>query len=357
MQGSRSPPTDCTDFRPSFSNEGLCFTRNGAEVDTMYKKTPYMEIFKKIMIPGRINDTIISNKGSGIQYQYSFMVDANRYKDLKRGEVWNEETEINLKLAIHQPNSIADIRGTGVQIYTGYKTTIRINIIQFYSKLNVKDVNTLTRGCKFENEVEDLGIFSNYSRVNCLFECSMEQAQAICGCLPWDFPRKKDTSKSKYEIPICDFFGSSCFHTLMQTEQGERKCVDKCVSDCNEIKYTISIEQKPLDPNKVCRNKKFLGNSKKFEIADSIWNNIFGIPQEGSDILWKKKTPIDDLIRLLQDALSHPNKSISDEDYCKGKLSMDIGVVHVVVNSPTVLRLVQSIRVSFADKLANIGKA
>ena len=351
---SVSPAKDCADFRPSFSNNGLCFTRNGIPTDMMFKKTPYMDSFNNIMLYGATNTEVLRNRGSGIQHQYSFLVDANRYKDLRRGLTFEEEVETDVKLTVHAPNLIADTKGTGVQIYSGYKTTIRINVMQFFSTIDVKKIEISKRGCRFDDEIEDLNIFSNYSRINCLFECSMEWAETVCGCRPWDFPRKKDRIPSKNDIPICDYFGSSCFHTRIQTDQGQKECVDKCTSDCNEIKYTISIEQNPLDPSKVCL-ESFGVTKKKFEIENTIWNHIFGLEQQGSDILWKKKTAIDGLIRIVQDAFLNPNKSLSDIEYCKEKVAMDIGVVHIVVNSPTVLRLVQSIRVNSSDKLAIIG--
>ena len=76
---------ECTDFRTSFTNNGLCFTRNGGHFDTMFKPTAYSSAFKNIMIPGRVNDSVRYIKGSGIQYQYTFVVDTNRHADLKRG--------------------------------------------------------------------------------------------------------------------------------------------------------------------------------------------------------------------------------------------------------------------------------
>ena len=147
MQMSGTIPEDCTDFRPSFSNQGLCFTRNGAETDNMYKTTPYIKMFKKIMLPGPNNDTVMFNEGSGIQYQYSFLFDANRYMDLKRGEEWNKSIKTDLKLAIHEPNTVADIRGSGVHMRTGYKTTIRVNVMQLYSNQNIRQIENSKRGC------------------------------------------------------------------------------------------------------------------------------------------------------------------------------------------------------------------
>ena len=72
--------------------------------------------------------------------------------------------------------------------------------------------------------------------------------------------------------------------------------------------------------------------------------------------MWEKKTSVNGFMRFLQDNLKHQNKSTPDLQICKEKLKKDVAVVHIVVNNPTVLKLIQTNRVSFTDKLANFGK-
>ena len=131
---------DCTDFKPSVTNEGLCFTRNSGNFDKIFKPSQYVDEFKKIMLSGGENDSVQHNKGSGIQYQYTFIVDANRYNDLRRGNIWNKETDTNLHLGVHSPNDIADIRGSGIAIHSGYETTIRINLKELYSDPSIRSI-------------------------------------------------------------------------------------------------------------------------------------------------------------------------------------------------------------------------
>ena len=121
--------SECTDFRASFTNKGLCFTRNGGNFDTMFKPTAYSSAFKNIMIPGRENDSVRYSKGSGIQYQYTFVVDTNGHADLKIGTHRALTTDPSIQLGIHSPNDIADIKGSGIDIHHGYETTIRIRVI------------------------------------------------------------------------------------------------------------------------------------------------------------------------------------------------------------------------------------
>ena len=136
--------TDCADFRPAFTNQGMCFTRNAGKIHEMFKTTEYMDAFKGTFTPKRGNEEIKFIKGSGIQHQYSFVIDANRYKDMKRGKKWNKTTDTTLYLGIHSPNDIADIQGSGIEILLGYKTTIRINLLQLSSNPDIKDLDVET---------------------------------------------------------------------------------------------------------------------------------------------------------------------------------------------------------------------
>ena len=53
--------------------------------------------------------------------------------------------------------------------------------------------------------------------------------------------------------------------------------------------------------------------------------------------------------------MTHPNKTTSKFDQCKTRVRKDMAVINIVVNNPTVLKLIQANRVSFSDKVANFG--
>ena len=327
----------------------------------MLKPTTYTSEFKKTMLSGRENDSIRFNNGSGIQYQYTLLVDTNRHNDFKRGIFWKNKSKTNLQLGIHSPNDIADIKGTGIDIYPGYETTIRINFQELYSDPSIRSIEPIKRQCKFDDENEDIGVFKWYSRVNCLFECSMSLIEKECGCRPWDYPKKIETSTNSLnqESRICDYFGNTCFHALMKTEFGEKQCLKKCHPDCNEVKYTFSVEKTPFNPENICEYSADEERLQRAQFKDvknletSVRNHVSGYPQ--SKPRWGKMAPINDLIRMVQDNLKHQNKSTPDINMCMEKLMKDVAVVHIVVNNPTVMKLIQTNRVSSTDKLANFG--
>ena len=136
-QDSGSEPSDCTDFTPSFSDQGMCFARNALDVERMYKPTPYIEALRSTLLskqhndPIRDADSIKKNKGSGFEYQYSFLIDNNNYLDIRRAKKLNPDNDLSIRskkywepymsthtdvnLAVHSPFDIADI---GNNIYS-----------------------------------------------------------------------------------------------------------------------------------------------------------------------------------------------------------------------------------------------
>ena len=107
-----------------------------------------MDNFKEKMLFNKTSATVRRTKGSGINHQYSFLINANRYMDLKRGINWNQTARPKLKLAIHSSFDIADIKEIGVHIYPGYLTTIRVNTAQLVSNEDIRGLDIKKRQCK-----------------------------------------------------------------------------------------------------------------------------------------------------------------------------------------------------------------
>ena len=216
----------------------------------------------------------------------------------------------------------------------------------------------------FDNENEELKVFKWYSRVNCLYECNMDVVEKECGCRPWDYPSSINTSDASKQSRICDYFGNTCFHALMNEDNvWEKKCAEKCLPDCNEIKYSFSIEKSPLDLNSICHYSNEDAKMGAFgpqrpgkrikNVEESLKNHVYGFPQ--SPPKWDKTYPINKLIETLTNAMTHPNKTSSMFDQCSRRVMNDMAVINIVINNPTVLKLIQTNRVSLSDKVANFG--
>ena len=153
----------CSDFKPSLSDQGLCFTQNQGPIDEIFKTSSYIKTFKKTFYSEETHNTIRKHKGSGMRYKKSFLINANRVMDLKNGMDWNDTKRATFRVALHPNFDMPNIRDTGIIVLAGHKTTIRVNTMQLESDETVKDLDLQKRGCRFEFEQGNLELFESYS--------------------------------------------------------------------------------------------------------------------------------------------------------------------------------------------------
>ena len=161
---SQTAPHLCSEFRPSLTNNGLCFTKNQAPLDNIYRNMPYMQTFKETFIKERDKFPISNNMGSGRRYKNAFLLNANQIMDLRRGRKWDQTKQATFRLGIHSNYDMPEIRDTSIKIDAGFKTLIRVNTMQLQSEPNIRNVPIKKRNCRFSSESENLFIFRNYSR-------------------------------------------------------------------------------------------------------------------------------------------------------------------------------------------------
>ena len=157
-------PSLCSEFKPSLSDQGLCFTQNHAPIDDIFKPTKYLHTFKQIFHSQQTRTPIIKNKGSGMRYKKSFMINANRVMDLKNGIAWNDTQQATFRLAFHPNFDVPNLRDTSINVFVGYKTTIRLNTMQLESDASIQHLDLKKRECRFEFEHDNLTLFNSYSR-------------------------------------------------------------------------------------------------------------------------------------------------------------------------------------------------
>ena len=161
---SQSAPHRCSEFKPSLSNRGMCFTKNQAPVNKIYRPTEYMKAFTGVFLSNRDNFTILKNMGSGRRYKTSFLINANQVMDMRNGRRWNQTKKAEFRIGIHPNFDMPEIRDTSIKIDAGFKTTIRVNAVQLKSDQSIEDLDVRRRGCKFRSESQGLSIFKTYSR-------------------------------------------------------------------------------------------------------------------------------------------------------------------------------------------------
>ena len=59
---SGKAPSFCSEFKPSLSDQGFCFTQNQAPLDDVFKPTTYIQTFKMIFYSKEMKNSIVKNK-------------------------------------------------------------------------------------------------------------------------------------------------------------------------------------------------------------------------------------------------------------------------------------------------------
>ena len=161
---SLTAPHLCSEFRPSLSNQGMCFTKNQAPLNEIYRPSEYMEAFANTFLRDRDVFPILPNMGSGMRYKTAFMVNSNQVMDMKKGREWNQTKEAVFRLGIHANFEMPEIRDTSIKIRSGFKTIVRVNAIQLESDPSIQGLTVTRRNCKFRVESEGMLLFKTYSR-------------------------------------------------------------------------------------------------------------------------------------------------------------------------------------------------
>ena len=356
----------CSDFLPSFTNNGLCLTRNGASLNQIFISNSHLRAFQTIFHPKHYNPSVKKIETDHSGYHFTFVLDANTYKDLKRGLDWNSSSNTVFTLGIHSPNDTADIRGWYQKIVTvspGYITRINIKPSQLTSDESIRGLDMKTRKCNFPDENSELSSMKWYSKVNCLLDCNMEFAESICGCRPWDYPTSDQINKTliSHQLRICDFYGNTCFNGALRKITPQ--CNSKCISNCEEVNYSMYIVKEPIDPkNRICSYLKEPITTMDIQIKKYIRslfseNNWYDDADDVSD-----SPPERRIMNLIKDILLKANESYYAEEKhaferdCAAKLESDIAAVIVSIDSPKFSRMIKSVKASTFDKMANLGK-
>jgi hypothetical protein len=294
-------------------------------------------------------------------------MDANSYKDMKRGIEWNVTKQTKFSLSIHEPNDIPEVRGWNNNIMkarAGQITTIGIVQSQLKTDNAAREIEPTKRKCRFHDENDNLLSVKWYSKVNCLVDCNMKFAETICGCRPWDYPLSSKENETNQESPIkiCDYFGSSCFNMKLEDNRASQ-CNKKCVPGCEEISYRFIINEKPIDPNNgICNYHGRPETILELQIKSHILSQ-FSETNQYADINYVSSTPPERrTINLMRDILSNTNVSyFSDAEHafemdCQEKIKSDIAAVIVTMSSPKFTRMIRTPKATIFEKISAFGK-
>ena len=172
----------------------------------------------------------------------------------------------------------------------------------------------------------------------------------ICSCVPWDYP-KPYVANVTDNVMICDYYGNSCFNGYIEnySENGlAEECHKECYQGCNEIHYSTATEKEAIDWNKICAkvtHQDYDGNLDTFELETASYIRNLTTHAEDTKVF-----------RFQEALLESDDMNSLRLEYCKQKLTFDIAMVEVIMDSPTFIKYIQTIKATTADKLANFGR-
>ena len=358
----------CSDFVLSYSNHGLCLTRNGGYLDAIFTASPHLSAFKRILRPKKFSKEVENSTNDPTKHHFTFFMDANSYKDMKRGIKWNSTKETKFSLSVHEPHDIPDVRGWNNNIMkakAGQITTIGILQSQLKTEDAAREIEPTRRRCRFHDETDNLLSVKHYSKLNCLWDCNMKFAETICGCRPWDYHSSSQENETNQDTPIriCDFFGSSCFHMVLEDNFENNQCNEKCIPGCEEISFAFFINEKPIDPkNRICNLHEKPETMLELEIKKHIVSQ-FSEANQYEDMNYVAGTPPERrTMNLMRDILLNTNVSyFSDTEHafkrdCQEKIKSDVAAVIVTMISPKFNRMLRTRKATIFEKLSAFGK-
>ena len=90
---------------------------------------------------------------------------------------------------MHHPDDFPLVRDRGFVIGPGQEAFVGVDGADVYSTLDAKTVSPIKRKCYFHQE-KNLQYYANYTRSNCINECSFMYMEHKGGCVPYYFPSK-----------------------------------------------------------------------------------------------------------------------------------------------------------------------
>lgn len=161
---------------------------------------------------------------------------------------------VGSKVLVHHPEDFPLVRDRGFVIGPGQEVFVGVDGADVYSTLDAKTVDAIKRKCYFRDE-RTLDYYTNYTRSNCLLECSFKFIKSVCGCVPYYFPNNGLSSICGLKDLACLKNASSTLKSLYYASLADvevmqllqKKGIDcNCPAACAETSYKIEVSSAPF---------------------------------------------------------------------------------------------------------------
>ena len=335
---------NCKLFEPVLTDLGICYSFNAQSTLEVLKNSSFTKAFHEAYKYDLLGLSIENVKGAGDKFSLRFMIDSSR-------NFRGTSDKNPFKVIISSQQSYFDALSIAKEVKPGYETTFNIEPIEVVGTDALHNIKEEARNCKFDDEFEDGSMFKGYSQSSCEYECRIKYAREKCQCTPWNFP----TSPSHASPTICDLYGNSCFHSEISEANVIEHCVKKCPSDCATVKFSLNVQEIPLNLDLYCEDSMHDGmmlvnnliNSPDGQAADGFKDDYFPLIHNYHALAANSTL-----------ALGYDGNTIFEvrKKLCREIMATQVAVVKVRLESNKYMRTIMDRRLSFVDKLAAFGK-
>ena len=340
----------CNLFQPIITDMGLCHAFNPTPTADILAPSFFRDSFIKAFGDDfnqeqRIEKGIGSGRSNALDF-YIF----KEYNQLEEEE--NILKEVWMGLSTH--DGYMEMKSVSQPIRFGHHTTWKVQAMEILPSEDLKEIAIEKRHCRFEDEAEDLILFTLYSQEACEFEKNILNAEKLCQCVPWYIPSKKLAGRHV----ICDQYGMNCFNQKMKDTQSESD--GRCLPSCHQLQFTYSEVIEKRDPIAICKvdhKQEALYKTYKNEfepnLAQELYRNKF------SELLHK--------YHIVNNWLNAKSSNISalqalDEkaimkEMCEDLVMNNIAKVSVFYEKKKYVKTLTNKRVTLTDKLGTFGKS
>ena len=319
----------CTLFRPTFTDQGICYAFNAQKPENLFKPSEYLTAFLSVFGNQR---TFEPQKITGIGKSngLTLFLDAHT---LTSSYKTGKHKAKDFQIGFDNFGSFSLPSNGGFQVSAGKKTSFVITPIVLESTEAVKLLTSSERNCQFPQESENSKFFSLYSHSGCIFECLWYQAVETCQCSSWKYPMPGNISD------VCDHSGNICFKEVMNDQSRVVSC--DCKPDCTKVSYDYYVIQEDLVPSVQCNEKE---GTKP--LIDYLKNYL---PDQHMTKYWN-------LLNIVSNKTTMEGVLEADNNLCANRIKNDIAIIEIYFSSPFVTKIKKDVRTTFTDKISNIGK-
>ncbi len=238
----------CSDIFVAFpTDNGICCAFNIKSANEIFSRNSYSEMVSKFQeidkytsynsnsTPENIDMTILPGRNKGL------MIILDAHSDLL--SVGTSNSDVNGFLSfVGKRGSFPFFGHEGFHIKPGHVNYIGLSATRIEADYGLRDLDPLSRNCRFSDENKYLQLHKTYSYTNCMFECSLLSTidkmieKFDIACVPWYFPQ------TDFSV-VCDPWDAENFTWMMMTDIPH---CPYCMPDCTNTDYDLLITTVPF---------------------------------------------------------------------------------------------------------------